>query len=115
MFKLRHSLRTRWKNGFNKFSCGAELLITRVDGKDCGCIINTASPSCTSGYYHARVKPGKNPAPEQKERWVCQVCGYAYEGAEMPDDFTCPLRKHGKEAFEHVVLDLKPKQKGDGC
>ena len=91
------------------------MLITRVDGKDCGCIINTASPICTCGYYHARVKPGKNPAPEQKERWVCKVCGYVYEGAEMPDDFTCPLRKHGKEAFEHVVPDLKPKQKGDGC
>ena len=73
------------------------------------------APSCTYGYYHAHIKPKKNPAPEQKECWVCKVCGYVYEGAEMPDDFTCPLCKHGKEDFEHVVPDLKPKQKGYVC
>jgi flavin reductase (DIM6/NTAB) family NADH-FMN oxidoreductase RutF len=73
------------------------------------------APSCTYGYYHAHIKPKKNPAPEQKEAWVCKVCGYVYEGAEMPDDFTCPLCKHGKEDFEHVVPDATPKQKGYVC
>ena len=73
------------------------------------------APSATYSYYHAHIKPKKNPAPEQKECWVCKVCGYVYEGAEMPDDFTCPLCKHGKEDFEHVVPDLKPKQKGFVC
>ncbi|MBQ1875575.1 MAG: flavin reductase, partial [Selenomonas sp.] len=34
------------------------------------------APSCTYGYYHAHIKPKKNPAPEQKECWVCRVCGY---------------------------------------
>ena len=75
----------------------------------------SSAPSCTYGYYHAHIKPKKNPAPEQKECWVCKVCGYVYEGAELPDDFTRPLCKHGKDEFEHVVPDAKPKQKGYVC
>jgi len=75
----------------------------------------SSAPSCTYGYYHAHIKPKKNPAPEQKECWVCKVCGYVFEGAEMPDDFTCPLCKHGKDEFEHVVPEVKPKQKGYVC
>ena len=73
------------------------------------------APSCTYSYYHAHIKPKKNPAPEQKECWICRVCGYVYEGAEMPDDYTCPLCKHGKEEFEHVVPVEKQKQKGYVC
>ena len=73
------------------------------------------APSCTYAYYHAHIKPKKNPAPEQKESWVCRVCGYVYEGAELPDDFVCPLCKHGKEDFEHVVPVAKKKQKGFVC
>ena len=73
------------------------------------------APSCTYGYYHAHIKPKKNPAPDPKEGWVCKVCGYFHEGAELPDDFSCPLCKHGKEDFEHVVPDSKPKQKGYLC
>ena len=73
------------------------------------------APSCTYAFYHAHIKPKKNPAPEQKECWVCKVCGYVHEGAEMPDDFTCPLCKHGKEEFEHVVPVEKVKQKGYVC
>ena len=73
------------------------------------------APSCTYGYYHAHIKPKKNPAPEEKECWVCKVCGYVYEGADMPDDFTCPLCKHGKEDFEHIVPQVKPKVKGYVC
>ena len=33
----------------------------------------------------------------------------------MPDDFSCPLCKHGKEDFEHVIPDSTPKQKGYVC
>ncbi len=73
------------------------------------------APSCTYSYYHAHIKPKKNPAPEQKECWVCRVCGYVYEGAELPEDFVCPLCKHGKEEFEHVVPVEKKKQKGYLC
>ena len=75
----------------------------------------SGAPSCTYSYYHAHIKPKKNPAPEQKECWVCKVCGYVYEGADMPDDFVCPLCKHPKEDFDHVVPEQKKKQKGYVC
>ena len=70
--------------------------------------------SCTYAYYHAHIKPKKNPAPEPKEGYVCKVCGYFHEG-ELPEDFTCPLCHHGPEDFEHVVPTVVQKQKGYIC
>ena len=73
------------------------------------------APSCTYSYYHAHIKPKKNPAPEKGEGYVCKVCGYFHEGSELPDDFVCPLCKHGKEDFEHVVPAVVNKRKGYVC
>ena len=56
-------------------------------------------PSMTYAYYHANVKP-KPAAP--KGKWVCKICGYVYEGDDVPDDFICPICKHGKADFEKV-------------
>ena len=70
--------------------------------------------SCTYAYYHAHIKPKKNPAPEQREGYVCKVCGYFHEG-ELPDGFVCPLCKHGPEDFEHVVPEKKEPVKGYVC
>lgn len=56
-------------------------------------------PSLTYNYYQQHIKP-KPAAPAAKTtRWVCQVCGYVYEGENIPDDFICPLCKHGKADF----------------
>ena len=33
-------------------------------------------------------------------KWVCKVCGYVYEGEEIPEDFVCPICKHGVVDFE---------------
>ncbi len=55
-------------------------------------------PSATYQYYFDHIKP--KPAPAKKESWVCKICGYVYEGEELPEDFICPLCKHGAEAFE---------------
>lgn len=52
---------------------------------------------CSYAYYQADIKP--KPAPAKKKSWVCEVCGYVHEGEEVPDDFVCPICKHGKEAF----------------
>jgi len=58
------------------------------------------APSCTYGYYQSDIKPKPAaPAPVQKRTWTCSVCGYVYEGDEVPDDFLCPLCSHGKEDF----------------
>ena len=35
-------------------------------------------------------------------KFVCQVCGYVYEGDELPKDFICPLCKHGVDAFKKL-------------
>ena len=80
----------------------------------------------TYAYYHA-VKGGKTPpkaatynngdeaavpgvtetaagAPEagKKIAWRCTICGYEYVGEELPEDFICPLCKHGAEDFEKI-------------
>lgn len=64
----------------------------------------TDSPSITYAYYQEHIKP--KPSNTQtletsnKKKWVCEVCGYVYEGDELPDDFVCPLCKHGKSDFK---------------
>ena len=62
-----------------------------------------AAPSATYAYYHASIKP--QPAaqpPQEKTVWRCTVCGYVYEGDELPEDFVCPWCKHPASDFEKV-------------
>ena len=54
----------------------------------------------TYNYYQDNVKP--KPQTEGKKGWVCKVCGYIYEGEDLPDDFICPLCKHGVADFEPI-------------
>ena len=56
--------------------------------------------SMTYAYYHANVKP--KPAIEGKKGFVCKICGYVYEGDTLPEDFICPLCKHGAADFEEI-------------
>ncbi len=60
--------------------------------------------SVTYAYYfdHIKPKPKRADDGEKKTRWVCKICGYEYEGEELPDDFQCPLCKHGKDDFEKI-------------
>ena len=57
-------------------------------------------PSMTYQYYFDHVKPKPAPAAEKKAGWVCKICGYVYEGENLPADYVCPLCKHGAEDFE---------------
>ena len=60
----------------------------------------SGSDSCTYSYYQSDIKPKPAAAASTgKKRYVCSVCGYVYEGDEIPDDFKCPLCNHGKEDF----------------
>ena len=54
----------------------------------------------TYSYYHANVKP--KPQTAGKKGYVCKICGYVYDGATLPEDFVCPLCKHGAEDFEEI-------------
>ncbi|MGN0171582.1 MAG: flavin reductase [Acutalibacteraceae bacterium] len=54
----------------------------------------------TYTYYQNHVKP--KPETEGKKGFVCKICGYVYEGDELPEDFVCPLCKHGAADFEPI-------------
>ena len=54
----------------------------------------------TYNYYHANVKP--KPQTEGKKGYVCKICGYVYEGENLPEDFICPLCKHPASDFEPI-------------
>ncbi|MBR3767469.1 MAG: flavin reductase [Clostridia bacterium] len=54
----------------------------------------------TYAYYHSNVKP--KPKTEGKKGYVCTICGYIHEGDTLPDDFICPLCKHGAADFEEI-------------
>ena len=58
------------------------------------------APSVTYQYYFDHIKP--KPEPAQQGKWVCKICGYIYEGEELPEDFVCPLCKHGAADFEEI-------------
>ena len=63
------------------------------------CVTLTDLPTMTYAYYHENVKP----RPEtEKKGYVCQICGWVYEGDTLPDDLVCPLCKHGAADFAPI-------------
>jgi len=54
----------------------------------------------TYSYYYDNVKP--KPETDGKKGYVCKICGYVYEGDTLPEDFICPLCKHGVADFEEI-------------
>ena len=54
----------------------------------------------TYTYYQNNVKPKSK--TESKKVYVCKICGYVYDGDELPEDFVCPLCKHGAADFEKI-------------
>ncbi len=54
----------------------------------------------TYTYYQNNVKP--KPKTDGKKGFVCKICGYVYEGDKLPEDFICPLCKHGAVDFEPI-------------
>ena len=54
----------------------------------------------TYTYYHQNVKP--KPKTDGVKGYVCKICGYVYEGDKLPEDFICPLCKHGAADFEPI-------------
>ena len=76
------------------------LFIASVEDMD----VMDEAPSATYAYYQSSIKPRpEKPAKEGKTVWRCSVCGYIYEGEELPADFVCPLCKHPAADFEKVT------------
>lgn len=74
-----------------------QLIADVVDGE-----VLSAAPSMTYAYYHASVKPKPRTEPAGKAGWRCSICGYLYEGDPLPEDFVCPICKHGAADFERA-------------
>lgn len=62
-------------------------------------------PSVTYAYYfqHIKPKPEASASPSGKTVWRCKICGYEYEGEEIPEDYICPICKHPASDFEKVL------------
>lgn len=76
------------------------LFIARVE--DMEVLSNT--PSATYSFYQSNIKPNQNAGTSTgKTVWKCTVCGYIYEGEELPSNFICPLCKHPASDFEKIV------------
>ncbi len=63
-------------------------------------------------YYHANVKP--KPTAKKETGYVCRICGYVHYGDTIPDDFICPICKHGASDFEKAELSTEAEEKEDG-
>ncbi len=64
-------------------------------------------PSVTYTYYQDHIKPRPQAAPaaeKGKTKWVCRICGFIYEGEELPPDYICPICKHGVQDFEKITV-----------
>jgi Conserved protein/domain typically associated with flavoprotein oxygenases, DIM6/NTAB family len=57
-------------------------------------------PTVTYDFYQKNIKP--KPENTQKKGWRCKICGYVYEGENLPADFICPWCKHGVQDFERI-------------
>lgn len=78
------------------------LFIARVDDME----LLSDTPSATYAYYQSHIKP-QSPntgTPAGKTVWRCKVCGYVYEGENLPEDFICPLCRHPASDFEKVTV-----------
>jgi len=71
------------------------LFIADVEGT----FLLSDAPAMTYQFYFDHVKPKPQPRKHQKG-YACTVCGYIYEGDTLPEDFICPLCKHGAEDFK---------------
>ena len=78
--------------------CGTHTLFTAkvIDGE----ILNE-DKSATYSFYFEIIKP-KQQKTTDKKGFVCKICGYVYEGEELPENFICPLCKHGADDFEEI-------------
>ena len=89
----------------SSFDLGSHTLFVAdvVDAK-----VLSDEPSATYDYYQSNIKPKPQAKTAAKTAWQCKVCGYIYEGEELPADFVCPLCHHGPEDFEKITADAAP-------
>ena len=63
----------------------------------------SSEKSVSYEYYLNHIKPKPEAKKESSgKKWVCKICGYVYEGEELPPDYICPICKHPAEDFELI-------------
>ncbi|MDD7739180.1 MAG: flavin reductase [Fusicatenibacter sp.] len=76
------------------------MFIASVEDMD----VLSKDPSATYAFYQSNIKPKPAAeAPAGKTTWRCTVCGYIYEGEELPADYICPICKHPASDFEKAT------------
>jgi flavin reductase (DIM6/NTAB) family NADH-FMN oxidoreductase RutF len=65
-------------------------------------LVLSDEPSVTYQYYFDNIKPKPQLSQEGKKSFICKICAYVFEGEKLPEDFICPLCKHGAQDFEPV-------------
>ena len=75
------------------------LFVADVTGAE---LISDNEP-VTYAYYHKNIKPAPQTVEKKEEKvaYRCRICGYVHEG-ELPEDFICPICKHGASDFERI-------------
>lgn len=86
----------------NQIDVGSHILFlgSVTDGE-----IFNSEPSADYAYYFENIKPKKenqSKSADSKNVWICKICGYEYEGDELPEDYICPICKHPASDFEKV-------------
>ena len=77
--------------------CGTHMLfIANVTAA----ITLSNEPSATYQFYFDHIKP--KPQKPKKQGFICKICGYIFEGDSLPNDFICPICKHGADVFEAI-------------
>ncbi len=81
----------------NTIDCGTHSMFIAdvLDAK-----VLSKESSVTYDYYQSNIKP--KPGETKKSGYRCKICGYIYEGEELPEDFICPICKHGASDFEKI-------------
>lgn len=70
--------------------------------------IISESEVLTYSYYRQTLKgqtPPKAPSYQEETKKVgyrCSVCGYVYEGEELPEDYVCPICGAKRSAFQKL-------------
>ena len=78
-----------------------------VDGE-----VLASAENCTYGYYQTVIKASAV-KPAAKSGWRCTVCNHVYEGENLPEDYVCPICKHGAEDFEKIGVESAPARSAD--
>ena len=83
----------------------AAALAAAVNGESEGAVLEPSSTNAdpAAGTMEAAEKTDPTDEPTGTKQWKCTICGYIYEGDELPADFVCPVCGKDASFFEEVA------------